>query len=214
VAAILRADGHEVIAVTLPGLGSVDADRSAITMDDHVEAICDAVRAAGSSVVLAAHSGAGVPGYGATDRVPDLIANMVYVDTGAGTGPLDADLEGPELPMPPLEQLREEENLDGLTDEQLARFVDLAVPEPAGAVREPLSLTNDARLDVASTVICTAFTAEQYREAMREGYPFINGLADLRDLSWVELPTSHWPMWSRPADLARIFGDLATINGS
>ena len=38
VAAALRADGHEVTAVTLPGLESADADRSKITMSDHVEA--------------------------------------------------------------------------------------------------------------------------------------------------------------------------------
>src|SRR6266566_4681370 len=47
VAAALRADGHDVTAVTLPGLESADADRSAITFADHVDAICAAVTAAG-----------------------------------------------------------------------------------------------------------------------------------------------------------------------
>ena len=58
VAAGLRADGHEVTALTLPGLESGDADRSAITLRDHVDAICEAVTAAGRPVVLAVHSGA------------------------------------------------------------------------------------------------------------------------------------------------------------
>ena len=49
VAAPLRADGHEVTALTLPGLESADADRSSITLADHVDAICDAVTAAGRS---------------------------------------------------------------------------------------------------------------------------------------------------------------------
>ena len=49
VAAALRADGHEVMALTLPGLESVDTDRSSITFADHVDAICDAVAAAGPS---------------------------------------------------------------------------------------------------------------------------------------------------------------------
>src|SRR2546422_695778 len=57
VAAALRAKGHEVTAMTLPGLESADADRSAITFADHVDAICEAVRAAGRPVVLAVHSG-------------------------------------------------------------------------------------------------------------------------------------------------------------
>ena len=59
VADALRADGHDVTALTLPGLESVDADRSSITLADHVDAICEAVTAAGRPVVLAVHSGAG-----------------------------------------------------------------------------------------------------------------------------------------------------------
>ncbi|TMF60385.1 MAG: alpha/beta hydrolase, partial [Chloroflexi bacterium] len=59
VAAALRADGHDVRALTLPGLESADADRSRVTLADHVDAICEAVRAAGRPVVLAVHSGAG-----------------------------------------------------------------------------------------------------------------------------------------------------------
>ena len=43
VAGILRADGHEVTAITLPGLESADADRSNVTFADHVDAICAAV---------------------------------------------------------------------------------------------------------------------------------------------------------------------------
>ena len=39
----LRVDGHDVTALTLPGLESVDADRSAIGLYDHVDAICEAV---------------------------------------------------------------------------------------------------------------------------------------------------------------------------
>ena len=55
----LRADGHDVNALTLPGLESPDTDRSGITMKDHVDAIVDAVEAAGAPVVLAVHSGTG-----------------------------------------------------------------------------------------------------------------------------------------------------------
>ena len=96
----------------LPGLESVDADRSAITFADHVEAICDAVTAAGRPVVLAVHSGAGAPGYAVTDRIPEQIAAMVYVDTGPARGALDPNFDAVEKPMPSLEKLAAEENLD------------------------------------------------------------------------------------------------------
>ncbi|MBA4169904.1 MAG: alpha/beta hydrolase, partial [Chloroflexi bacterium] len=39
VANTLRADGHDVTAITLPGLDSIDTDRSGITFADHVDAI-------------------------------------------------------------------------------------------------------------------------------------------------------------------------------
>jgi pimeloyl-ACP methyl ester carboxylesterase len=210
VATTLRADGHDVTALTLPGLESVDADRSTIGIEDHVAAIGDAVRAAGAPVVLAVHSGAGFPGYAASDRVPELIAAMVYVDTGAGVGAMDSDFEGVELPLHSPEKLAEEENLDGLSDEQLETFRRRAVPQPGQVLREAADLTNDARLDIPSTVICTGYTSEQYQDAVKEGYAFVRGLTELRNVTWVDLPTSHWPMWSRPRELAEIIGDVAT----
>jgi pimeloyl-ACP methyl ester carboxylesterase len=209
VVAALRGDGHDVTALTLPGLESVDADRSAITFDDHVAAICDAVTAAGRPVVLAAHSGAGAPGYAATDRLSDQIAAMVYVDTGPATGALDPDFEGVEKPLPSAEELAANENLDGLSEERLAVFRERAVPEPAGAVRGFAELTDDRRLDVPSTVVCTAFPSAEYRAAAQQGFAFLGGLKDLRDVGYVDLPTSHWPMWSRPDELAAILAKIA-----
>ena len=209
VAAALRADGHDVTAVTLPGLESADADRSSITLADHVDAICEAVTAAGRSVVLAVHSGAGVPGYMVTDRIPEQIAAMVYVDSGPATGALDPDLTAVEVPLPSREELEEEENLEGLTKEQLDTFRRRAVPEPGAALRDGPVLTNDARLDVPTTVVCTGFTSEQVKAAVEQGYAWVAGLADLRDVTCVDLPTSHWPMWSRPQELATVISDVA-----
>jgi pimeloyl-ACP methyl ester carboxylesterase len=209
VAEDLRANGHEVTAVTLPGLESADSDRSTVTFVDHVDAICDAVQAAGRPVVLAVHSGAGFPGYAASDRVPELVAAMVYVDTGPGVGAMEADFDGVELPLSPAEKLAEDENLDGLSEHQLATFRERAVPQPGGVLRGSVELTNEARLEIPSTVVATGYTVEQYKAAADEGYAFLAGLQELRDVTWVELPTSHWPMWSKPRELAEILGDVA-----
>jgi pimeloyl-ACP methyl ester carboxylesterase len=211
VAGLLRADGHDVTALTLPGLESVDTDRSTITLDDHVEAISEAVRAAGQPAVLAVHSATGFSGYAASDRLPELIAAMVYVDSAPGTGALDADFDAVEKPMR-WEEIAQEENLDGLTEEQLETFRRRAVPEPGGVIRGSLELTNDARLDVASTVIATSYTSQQYKEAAKEGYAWLAGLNEVRTISWIDLPTSHWPMWSRPKELADIIGGIASTS--
>jgi pimeloyl-ACP methyl ester carboxylesterase len=212
VAAALRDDGHQVTAVTLPGLESADADRSAITMSDHVDAICDAVRAAGAPVVLAVHSGTGASGYGASDKVPELIAAMVYVDSAPAKGAMDPGFDGVELPLPSPEELAEGENLDGLTEEQLETFRQRAVPEPGGVLREAAQLDNDVRRDIPSTVICTGALSDQVKAWAEEGYAWLAGLAELRDVTWVDLPTSHWPMWSRPRELAEIIGDVANAH--
>jgi len=213
VATSLRADGHDVTALTLPGLESPAADRASITLADHVDAICDAVRTARDPVVLAVHSGAGGAGYAASDRIPDRIATMVYVDSGPATGALDPDMIGDELPLPSAEHLAAEENLEGLSQEQLRTFRERAIPEPGAILRDAPQLTNDARLDVPTNVICTGFSSEQVKEAVSEGYAWLGGLTELRDITWVDLPTSHWPMWSRPHELASVLSDIARAAG-
>jgi pimeloyl-ACP methyl ester carboxylesterase len=210
VANILRADGHDVTALTLPGLESAEADRSNIGIGDHVDAICAAIQAKEAPVVLAVHSAAGFSGYAASDRLPERIAAMVYVDTAPGKGALDPDFDGAEKPMA-WEEIEEEENLDGLNEEQKQRFRESAVPQPGGLIREGAELTHDARRDIPSTMICTGFSAEQYQSYASEHpeWAFLAGLPELRDVTYVDLPTSHWPMWSRPRELAQIIGDVA-----
>jgi pimeloyl-ACP methyl ester carboxylesterase len=208
VAETLRAQGHAVTALTLPGLDSADTDRSAITLSDHVDAIVEAVEAANAPVVLAVHSGTGYSGYAASDRIPEAIAAMVYVDSAPGKGAMDPDFEGADKPMV-WKEIEEGENLDGLSEEQKETFRQRAVPEPGGVFREGAELTNDARLDVPTTVICTAYTSDEYKNYAKEGYGWLAGLEEVRNISWVDLPTSHWPMWSRPQELAAIIGDVA-----
>jgi pimeloyl-ACP methyl ester carboxylesterase len=212
---MLRADGQDVTALTLPGLESADADRSGITLEDHVRAICDALEAAPSPAVLAVHSASGYSGYAASDRLPERIAAMVYVDTAPGKGALDADFSEAEKPLV-WSDIEAGENLDGLSEEQKETFRRRAVPVPGDVLRQEIPLTNDARRDIPSTMICTGFTAEEYRTYAAEhpDWTFLAGLPELRNVTWIDLPTSHWPMWSRPRELATIIGDVARSAGS
>ena len=211
VAALLRADGHQVTAITLPGLESVDADRSAVSFQDHVDAIVNTAESASAPVVLVVHSASGFSGYAASDRVPERIAAMVYVDTAPGKGALDPDFAGAEKPLV-WADLEAEENLDGLSEEQKETFRRRAVPVPGSLIREAAELTNDARRDIPSTFICTGFSAEEYQTYAREHpeWAFLAGIGELRNVTWIDLPTSHWPMWSRPRELAEIIGGVAT----
>jgi len=215
VAAELRAAGFEVQALTLPGLSPDAQDRAEVTAEDHVAAICAAVEASDSPPVLAVHSASGFSGYAASDRLPGRVAAMVYVDTAPGIGAMDPGFTGSELPMS-WGSLSAEENLDGLSPEQLATFQERAVPQPGGVVREAVELRDDSRRDVPTTIICTSFPAEQYRAyaEQEEQVGWLAGIRELRDVEWVDLPTSHWPMWSRPRELAVLLGDVARRHGA
>jgi pimeloyl-ACP methyl ester carboxylesterase len=215
VAEKLRADGHDVTAITLPGLESNDSDRSAIGFEDHVNAIVDAVEAASSPAVLVLHSATGYSGYAASDRIPQRIAAMVYVDSAPGKGAMDPEFADAEKPLD-WASIEEEENLDGVSEEQKETFRQRGVPVPGRVLRESADLTNDARNDIPSTLIATAFTADQYQTYAREHpeWSFLAGIPELRNTTWVDLPTSHWPMFSRPTELAEIIGNVAKNAGN
>ena len=214
VAATLRKDGHDVTALTLPGMDSKETDRSSITFVDHVDAIVGALEAADRPAVLAVHSATGFSGYAASDRVPERIAAMVYVDTAPGKPPLDPDFTDVEKPLD-WKEIEGGENLDGLTEEQKTTFRERAIPVPGAMMREGYEFTNDARRDVPSTIIATGYSVADYQKyANEQPTPsFLAGIPELRNVTWVELPTSHWPMWSKPAELAKIIGDVATAAG-
>jgi hypothetical protein len=134
---------------------------------------------------------------------------MAYVDSGPGIIALRPGFDEAELPLPPRAELEVDENLDGIPEERLAEFWERAVPEPGGVLREAPQLGNDARRDVRSVVICTSVTSEWIQAAAKEGQPWLAGLNELRNVTYADLPTSHWPMWSRPKELAELLGDLA-----
>jgi pimeloyl-ACP methyl ester carboxylesterase len=210
VAGFLRDDGFDVTALTLPGMDSKDADRSKIGFKDHVDAIVRAIESKDDPVVLAVHSATGFSGYAASDRVPERIAAMVYVDTAPGIPPLDPGFTDAEKPLD-WADIEAEENLDGLSDEQKAAFRERGIPVPGGVLRDPYELTNDARRDIPSTLICTGYTAADYQKyAAQDPAPsWLAGVPELRNATWVDMPTSHWPMWSKPRELADLIAEVA-----
>jgi pimeloyl-ACP methyl ester carboxylesterase len=123
---------------------------------------------------------------------------------------MDSEFTDAEKPLV-WEDIEAEENLDGLSDEQKETFRQRALPVPGGILRDAVPLTNEARRDIPSTIIATGFTAEDYQKYASEHpeWSFLAGIPELRNVTWVDLPTSHWPMWSRPEELARIIGDVA-----
>jgi len=123
----LRTAGHEVEAVTLPGLADRDAPRQGIGLADHVAAVAGVVAARGPDVILVGHSGAGAVIYSVTDQLPGQVRRAVYVDSGPlpdGTAispGLDPGIT--EIPLPSWADLEAGgSSLAGLDDGRLAEF--------------------------------------------------------------------------------------------
>lgn len=204
----LTGDGRRAVAMTLPGLDPADAGRASRTLADQVAEIERVAASAGHPVVLVAHSGANAPVSLVLDRHPDLVRRVVWVDSGpAAPGPAVATAlpEGlTELPLPPFDLLGEQASLDGLDSEILARFRARAVPMPVTLLREPVVLVDERRWRVPTTVVCSSIPSAQMIDLARAGAPMFAEVARLELLDLKDLPTGHWPMWSRPADLAQL----------
>lgn len=206
----LTTDHSRAVAMTLPGLDGNDPERAERTLDDQVAAVLDLIARLGASddepVTLVAHSGANAPVSLVLDRRPDLVHRVVWVDSGpAATGSAFApDLpEGvEELPLPAFDALAQQASLEGLSPEVLERFRARAVPEPGPVLRRPVELTNDARHQVPTTLVCCSIPSAQVMELARGCHPVFADVANVEHLDVIDLPTGHWPMWSRPCDLA------------
>lgn len=210
----LETVGHEVTAVTLPGLESVDTDRSGIGLAEHVSAVVALVDAAEGPVVLVGHSGGGTVVHAVVDQRPDRIARAIYVDSGPlphGTA-TNADLPpgGSDLPLPPWDVFRKggSRDLADFTEAQLTDFRVRAVPHPAAAASEPQVLSDDdRRYAVPITLITTTFTREEIDIYTQSGEAYFAELPKITDVTIVELPTSHWPQFTRPEQLAKVIRD-------
>jgi pimeloyl-ACP methyl ester carboxylesterase len=205
----LQQAGHRTHALTLPGMESKDADRSRITLRDHVDAVVavvDSLDPAGGKVVLVGHSGGGAIAHAAVDARPDRIARVVYVDAvplGEG-GVINDELpvSNGEVPLPDW-SLFDDEDLVDLDDELRAAFRERAIPSPARVASDRQQLSDERRYDVPVTVIACEFPSAMLREWMAQGQSYVRELAKVRDVTYVDLPTGHWPQLTRPEELGR-----------
>jgi len=209
----LEQAGHRTHALTLPGMESKQADRSKVTLRDHVDAVVaviDALDPAAGKVVLVGHSGGGAIAHAAVDARPDRVARVVYVDSiPLGQGGVINDefpTEHGQVPLPDW-SLFEDEDLVDLDDELRAAFRERAIPSPVHVARDPQELFDERRYAVPVTVVACEFSSAMLREWLEQGHPFVRELARIRDIDHVDLPTGHWPQFTRPAELGRAILD-------
>jgi pimeloyl-ACP methyl ester carboxylesterase len=206
----LEKAGHRAHPVTLPGMESKDADRSGITLRDHVGAVVATIDACDGPVVLVGHSaGCGIA-HAAIDARPARVARAVYVGgfpTGDGLALADGfPAENGEVPLPDWSAFEEEDLVD-LDDAARAEFRERAIPSPEHVTTDPQRLSDERRYDVPVTAVGTEYTTAMLRSWIERDMAPVREFSKIRSVGYADLPTGHWPQFTRPEDLARVIAD-------
>jgi pimeloyl-ACP methyl ester carboxylesterase len=227
VARRLRNDGHDVYPATLTGLGErVHLASPEVDLDTHITDVVKLIEFEDlNDVVLLGHSYGGLVVTGAADRISERISQLVYLDTaplpegGSLIEKFPPELrkrtekqveelgEGWKVPIPPQEELADMASLEGVDEDHLRLLYSRATPQPFGTYTQPLHLENPAREELPKVGIVCSFSLEQVEEMIASGDPLFREL-DGPEWRFVELPTGHYPMFSRPEDLAKLLLDL------
>jgi pimeloyl-ACP methyl ester carboxylesterase len=199
----VRATGHEPKPITLPGLVPADPE---VGLRDQVEYVIGLVDAA-APVVLVGHSGGGAVAHAVVDARPDRVAKVIYVDSlPLGHGGIindEFDVVDGMVPLPARDVFDDESVVD-MDDERWAAFQARALPIPEKVATEKQTLSDARRYDVPVTVITCELPEATVRELMAKGHPYVAELAAVKHVEIVELPTSHWPMFTKPTELAAV----------
>ena len=196
--------GHTARALTLPGLESAQTDRAGVHVVDQVAAVVAAIDESSGPVVLVGHSmGCAVAGAALDARV-DKVATVVYVGgwpAEPGTIPAKSfPTDGANLPPVPWEEFDEAD----VRDLDRASFEALLRPSPASLTSEPFELGNERRYAVPAVFVCPEYTAADLQEWVADGTESVAAIAKHKNVTYVDLPTGHWPQLTKPAELSAI----------
>lgn len=204
----LAALGHRAVPVALPGQG--DGDASA-TLADQRAAVVAAVDAAEGKPLVVGHSAATTLAWLAADARPEKVGGVALVGGfPAPDGRAYADVfpvvDG-VMAFPGWGPFEGPDTAD-FDEPALARFAAkaAAVPVPEGVARGVVRLADERRFDVPTAVVCPEFTPAQAREWIAAGEG--PELARARRLTYVDMDAGHWPMTTRPRELARVLAEF------
>jgi pimeloyl-ACP methyl ester carboxylesterase len=204
----LEALGHHPRPVTLPGQGD---GRLSATLDEQVAAVLAAVDATEEQPLLVAHSAACALGWLAVDARPERVAKLALIGGFPNEdGQSYADFFGMRdgaMPFPGWGPFEGADSAD--LDEQLRRRIAAdAIPVPEQVAKGVVRLTDQRRYEVPVVVICPEFTSEQAREWIAAGEA--PELARAKHVEFVDIDSGHWPMFTKPAELARLLDEAAS----
>jgi pimeloyl-ACP methyl ester carboxylesterase len=203
----LDALGHRAVPITLPGQG--DGSTSA-TLDDQVAAVLAAVDSSSGKPMLVGHSAACSLAWLAADARPEKVAKVALIGgfpAADGTAYADFfELTDGAMPFPGWGPFEGPDSAD-LDEDARNSFVAAAIPVPGGVAKGVVHLTDERRFDVPVVLVCPEFSPDQAQAWIGSGD--VPELAKAKHLDFVDIDSGHWPMITRPVELARLLAAAA-----
>ena len=204
----LEALGHRPVPLTLPGQG--DGSASA-TLDDHVAAVLAAVDAASGKPVVVGHSAAATLAWLAADARPERVAKVVLIGGfPTADGQPYADFFQPKdgvMPFPGWGPFEGPDSAD-LDEETRDRIASAAISVPEGVTKGVVRLADERRFDVPVVLVCPEFSPAEAQGWINAGE--VAELGKAKHLEFVDIDSGHWPMVTKPAELARLLAAAAS----
>lgn len=204
---VLEDLGHHPVPLTLPGQGDGAAS---VTLDDQVAAVLAAVDAASERPMVVGHSAACTLAWLAADARPQKVARVALIGGfPSADGEPYADLFEPEdglMHFPGWEPFEGPDAAD--LDEKTRRSIaSAAIPVPGGVTKGVVRLKDERRFDVPLVLVCPEFTPAQAQEWINAGD--VPELAKTKHIAFVDIDSGHWPMFTRPIELAHLLAGAA-----
>jgi pimeloyl-ACP methyl ester carboxylesterase len=199
--------GHHPVPLTLPGQG--DGSASA-TLDDQVAAVLAAIDSASGRPMVVGHSAACTLAWLAADARPENIAKVALIGGfPSADGEPYADFFEPTDGLVPFPGWGSFEGPDSADLDEGARrgIAAAAIPVPEGVTKALVRLADERRFDVPVVVVCPEFTPAQAKEWMGAGE--VPELSKAKHVDFVDIDSGHWPMVSKPIELARLLAAAA-----
>lgn len=204
VAEALESLGHNPKPLELPG---VDDASTTADLEHQIAAVLAAVDQSEAPRVVG-HSAACTLAWIAADRRPEMVERVVLIGGFPGSsGTAYADffeIADGVMPFPGWEPFAGPDSED-LDQSQLDGIASRAVPVPKGVARGTVTLDDDRRFAVPVTMICPEYSPDQAKAWIDSGD--VPELSSAKDLDFVDIESGHWPMVTRPVELARIIAD-------
>jgi pimeloyl-ACP methyl ester carboxylesterase len=207
VAPALETLGHRPVPLYLPGQGTGSASA---TLDDQVAAVLAAVDASDGKPMVVGHSAACTLAWLAADARPEKVSKVVLIGGfPSSVGQSYADFfeaKDGVMPFPGWGPFEGPDSAD--LDEQARESVAArAIPVPEGVSKGVVRLGDERRFDVPVVLVCPEFSPARAREWIAAGD--VPELAKTKHLEYVDIDSGHWPMITKPAELAQLLATAA-----